>query len=55
MDIADERTNDAVRTTLMQDHGVDNILFVSCKERKTIKRKVRHKAVVWSSLVILHC
>jgi len=45
MDIAAEQTNDAVKTTLMQDHGVNDVIFVSCKEQRSIKHKVWHAAV----------
>lgn len=40
MDIAAEHTNDAVKTTLMQDHGVNDVIFVSCKQRHSIKHKL---------------
>lgn len=40
MDIADADTNEAVRSTLMQDHGVKDVLFVSCKRGSSIKHKL---------------
>jgi len=40
MDIAAIHTNDAVKATLMQDHGVNDIIFVSCKQESSIRNKV---------------
>jgi len=45
MDIAAVHTNDAVKTTLMQNHGVNDVLFISCKQKSSIKHKVCHEAV----------
>jgi len=46
MDIADVNTNDAVKSTLMQDHGIKDVLFVSCKESGSIKYKVCHEIII---------
>jgi len=51
MDIADADTNEAVRSTLMQDHGVKDVLFVSCKRGSSIKHKVR-RVVCWLVYVV---
>lgn len=40
MDIADVHTNDAVKTTLMQNHGVNDVLFISCKQKNSVKHKL---------------
>jgi len=45
-DIADVDTNDAVKSTLMQDHGIKDVLFVSCKESGSIKHKVYLEVVI---------
>lgn len=53
IDIAAVHTNDAVKTTLMQDHGVNDVIFVSCKQKSSIRHKVWHEAVFMWSLYIL--
>jgi len=46
MDIADVYTNDAVKSKLMRDYDINDVLFISCKRRDSIKHKVYHEAVV---------
>ena len=50
MDIADIGTNEAVKATLMQEHGINNVLFVSCKQTSSIKHKVNCIAFTGYSL-----
>jgi len=40
MDLADASTNDAVKSTLMRDFGIKDVLFISCKQTSSIKYKV---------------
>lgn len=40
MDLADAGTNDAVKSTLIQDYDVKDVLFISCKQVTSIKHKV---------------
>jgi len=40
MDLADAGTNDAVKSTLMRDFGIKDVLFISCKQTSSIKHKV---------------
>ena len=53
MDIADADTNYAVKSALMRDYGIENVLFVSCKRASSIKHKVHHEAVICYSVYFL--
>ena len=55
VDIADVHTNEAVKSTLMHDYGIKNVLFVSCKQTVSIKHKVYDEVVIWSPLYFLWC
>ena len=39
-DLTDVDTNEAVRSMLIRDHGVEDVLFISCKQTSSIKHKV---------------
>jgi len=40
IDIAAAHTNEAVKASLMQSHGVNDVMFISCKQKYQIKDKV---------------
>jgi len=46
MDLADADTNDAVKSALVRDYDVKDVLFISCKQVASIKHNVCREAFI---------